>query len=255
MTGLRALCEQATVGCAIQLDHATDLELIRAGLDSGVGAVMADASSEPFAANVDFVARAVGLAATYGAAVEAELGRVEGDEEAAAGTLAGTLTDPTEAKDFIATTDVDCLAVSIGNVHGHYRSVPTLDLPRLQAIATRVSRPLSLHGASGLPSAMVGAAIARASERSTSTRNCARPTSLRSSAGCPSFARAFECSTSASASRELDCRSVGRQARRASRLLAKRECSPALTIERGSIRTQRGLCEPYCTTCRSSRSG
>ena len=60
MTGLRALCEQATVGCAIQLDHATDLELIRAGLDSGVGAVMADASSEPFGANVDFVARAVG---------------------------------------------------------------------------------------------------------------------------------------------------------------------------------------------------
>ena len=44
-----------------------------------------------------------------------------------------------------------CLAVSIGNVHGSYAKPPKLDWGRLEEIRRRVSIPLSLHGASGLP--------------------------------------------------------------------------------------------------------
>ena len=51
----------------------------------------------------------------------------------------------------MAETGADCLAVSIGNVHGVYREPPDLDWARLEAIRTSTRQPLSLHGASGIP--------------------------------------------------------------------------------------------------------
>jgi tagatose 1,6-diphosphate aldolase GatY/KbaY len=50
--------------------------------------------------------------------------------------------------------------VCIGNVHGHYRSEPKLDMERLSRIRNVVGVPLVLHGASGLPTEMVHQAIA-----------------------------------------------------------------------------------------------
>jgi tagatose 1,6-diphosphate aldolase GatY/KbaY len=69
------------------------------------------------------------------------------------------LTDPDQAADFVAHTGVDALAVCIGNIHGHYRGEPRLDFDRLAAIRQAVPVPLVLHGASGLPEAMVSRAI------------------------------------------------------------------------------------------------
>ena len=53
---------------------------------------------------------------------------------------------------------VDCLAVSIGNVHGHYASTPALDWERLERLRG-AGAPLALHGASGLPDADVRRAV------------------------------------------------------------------------------------------------
>jgi tagatose 1,6-diphosphate aldolase GatY/KbaY len=92
--------------------------------------------------------------------VEAELGHVEGGEDVATATEAGSLTDPDEAVWFVAATGCDCLAVSIGNVHGRYARAPELDWERLRAIHDRVDVPLSLHGASGIDDADVARAIA-----------------------------------------------------------------------------------------------
>jgi tagatose 1,6-diphosphate aldolase GatY/KbaY len=50
--------------------------------------------------------------------------------------------------------------VCIGNVHGRYRSEPRLDFDRLATIQRTVPVPLVLHGASGLPEAMVRRSIA-----------------------------------------------------------------------------------------------
>ena len=47
----------------------------------------------------------------------------------------------------------------IGNVHGHYRRPPVLDFARLEEIHRRISLPLVLHGASGLPAEMIQRAI------------------------------------------------------------------------------------------------
>jgi fructose/tagatose bisphosphate aldolase len=60
------------------------------------------------------------------------------------------MTTPGEAERFVKETGVDCLAVAVGNVHGHYSGTPNLDWRRLEEIQGRVPGPLSLHGASGL---------------------------------------------------------------------------------------------------------
>ncbi|MDQ3793538.1 MAG: class II fructose-bisphosphate aldolase, partial [Actinomycetota bacterium] len=92
--------------------------------------------------------------------VEAELGRVEGHENQAGETLSGAMTDPGEAGEFAGESGVDCLAVAVGNVHGHYSGTPELDWTRLEGIRERIPALLSLHGASGLPEADLERAVA-----------------------------------------------------------------------------------------------
>jgi ketose-bisphosphate aldolase len=149
LAALLAVADEARVPMCVQLDHVDDDALIDASLAAGVGAVMADGSmlsleqNGAFAADVRRRAGAAGL--------EVELGHIEGGEDVAAATEAGALTDPGEAATLVAETRCDCLAVSIGNVHGRYASPPRLDWRRLERISELVDVPLSLHGASGLP--------------------------------------------------------------------------------------------------------
>jgi tagatose 1,6-diphosphate aldolase GatY/KbaY len=60
----------------------------------------------------------------------------------------------------VRATNVDALAVSVGNVHGFCRGEPRLDFVRLREIRARVNVPLVLHGASGLPPEIIKQAIA-----------------------------------------------------------------------------------------------
>src|SRR5215210_6593386 len=71
----------------------------------------------------------------------------------------GAMTEPGEAERFASETGVDCLAVAVGNVHGHYSGAPELDWARLEEVRERISVPLSLHGASGLPGADLERAV------------------------------------------------------------------------------------------------
>ncbi|HZO48687.1 MAG TPA: class II fructose-bisphosphate aldolase [Gaiellaceae bacterium] len=155
---LLAVAAEAGVPMAVQLDHVADDALIDEALAAGIGAVMADGSRLPLADNAAFAAAVRARAGVAG--VEAELGHVEGGEDVAAATEAGALTDPDEAAAFVAATGCDCLAVSIGNVHGRYAAPPRLDWERLARIRAAVDVPLSLHGASGLPDDDVRRAVA-----------------------------------------------------------------------------------------------
>ena len=57
-----------------------------------------------------------------------------------------SLTDPEEAASFVERTGIDCLAVSIGNVHLLTHSTAQIDLTRLTAIQEHISVPLVIHG-------------------------------------------------------------------------------------------------------------
>jgi len=146
-----AAAKGSSVEVLVQLDHARDETLIERAAGCGVDAVMADGSKLPFVKNLAFTRAVASSMRRCGVGVEAELGLVEGHEDEAGETLSGAMTDPEEAEKFTDESGVDCLAVAVGNVHGHYSGMPKLDWKRIEEIRGRTSAPLSLHGASGLP--------------------------------------------------------------------------------------------------------
>ncbi len=155
-----AAVAEAAVPMNVHLDHSASPSQIAAGLQAGLTSVMADGSHLPYAENLAFTREMVALARAHGAEVEAELGRISGTEDGlSVAEFEARFTDPEQAAGFVAATGVDALAVCIGNVHGPYPREPELDLQRLSAIRRAVSVPLVLHGASGLPEALVRQAI------------------------------------------------------------------------------------------------
>ena len=161
---LVALClvaaRAAAVPIGVHLDHSASADDIRAALGAGLASIMADGSHLPYADNVAFTRQMVTMVHEQGGTVEAELGRLTGTEDGLTiPEYEARLTDPDQAADFAGQTRIDALAVCIGNVHGRYHGEPRLDFERLNAIRKAVSVPLVLHGASGLPEAMVRRAI------------------------------------------------------------------------------------------------
>jgi tagatose 1,6-diphosphate aldolase GatY/KbaY len=155
-----AAARVAQVPVAVHLDHCPDLDLIEACFAWGLSSALADGSHLPFAQNVAFTRRAVDLAARYGGAIEAELGYLAGTEDGmTVEERASSLTDPTQAREFVAETRAALLAVSIGNVHGYTPAPPPLDFARLVQVAIQVDVPLVLHGASGIPQEDIQRAI------------------------------------------------------------------------------------------------
>lgn len=143
----RVIVERAKVPVAFLLNEVWELDHARRGILSGFNAVMLNTCHLPYERNVELTREVVKFAHPNSVEVEAELGCLpdfgEGEK--------GTLTDPEQAREFVETTGVDCLAVSIGNVHMQIEGKATLDLTRLRALREKVDIPLVLHGGSGLP--------------------------------------------------------------------------------------------------------
>ncbi|WP_044639977.1 tagatose bisphosphate family class II aldolase [Risungbinella massiliensis] len=138
---------------ALHLDHHETIEAIKESLDLGAKSVMIDASHHNFEENIAIVKEVVELAHQYGATVEAELGRLGGQEDdLVVDEKDSFFTDPASAKEFVERTGIDSLAVAIGTAHGLYKSEPKLDFDRLKEIREQLEGfPLVLHGASGIP--------------------------------------------------------------------------------------------------------
>src|SRR5215467_4541909 len=140
---------------AVHLDHG-DEETAHECIDSGFySSVMIDASHEPFAENVAITRRVVEHAHSKGISVEAELGMLGGVEEhVAVDEKDARLTDPDEAKEFVARTGCNSLACAIGTSHGAYKFSGTqgLHFDRIRAIQERLPGfPLVMHGSSSVP--------------------------------------------------------------------------------------------------------
>lgn len=141
----------------LHLDHCDDEALIFACIDAGWDMVMFDGSHRPFAENLRRTRSVVERAHAAGAAVEAELGGIGGEEDGAAAGCA--VADLAEVDEFIG-TGIDCLAVGFGNVHGHYKTKQALRWDVLEAVGERTTLPLVLHGGTGLVQAEIARAVA-----------------------------------------------------------------------------------------------
>ncbi|AQR77018.1 tagatose bisphosphate family class II aldolase [Paenibacillus larvae] len=153
---VEAAARRSTVPIALHLDHHETLEDIQASVELGTRSVMIDASHHPFQDNIAIVNEVVEYAHAHDATVEAELGRLGGQEDDLVVDVADSFyTDPASAQTFVEQTGIDSLAVAIGTAHGLYKSEPKLDFERLADIRKIVDIPLVLHGASGIPAADV----------------------------------------------------------------------------------------------------
>jgi tagatose 1,6-diphosphate aldolase GatY/KbaY len=155
-----ALGQESTVEVAVHLDHCSSPKQIEFALHSGLTSIMADGSAMEYDDNICFTRDMVEMAKQVKGSVEAELGRLTGEEDGISiYEQEGLMTNPEQAVDFIAQTGIAALAVCIGNVHGRYRRPPQLDFKLLSTIAERVTIPLVLHGTSGLPDDMIRQSI------------------------------------------------------------------------------------------------
>jgi fructose-bisphosphate aldolase, class II len=156
-------------------DHGNSPATCLSAIENGFTSVMMDGSLKEdgktpadYEYNVKVTAEVVKLAHAKGVSVEGELGCLgslesgEGEAEdghGAEGKLSHDqlLTDPQEAKDFVAKTGVDALAVAIGTSHGAYKFTRKPDkgvlaMERIEQIHKLLPNcHLVMHGSSSVP--------------------------------------------------------------------------------------------------------
>lgn len=172
---LAALESHPDIPVVMHQDHGTSPKVCQASIRSGFSSVMMDGSlredgktPSDYDYNVNVTRLVCQMAQSIGVSVEGELGCLgsletgqagEEDGVGAEGTLDHSmlLTDPEQAKDFVAKTGVDALAIAIGTSHGAYKfsRKPTGDILAIDRIAAihKVipNTHLVMHGSSSVP--------------------------------------------------------------------------------------------------------
>ena len=171
-TYLVKLVEAAVLECpeipiVLHLDHGPDFETCKACIDGGFTSVMIDASSKPFAENIEITRKVVEYAHAHGVVVEAELGTLAGiEDDVKVEHGAASYTRPEEVEEFVTKTGCDSLAIAIGTSHGAYKFTaaqctrnekgilvpPPLRFDVLHECEKRLPGfPIVLHGSSSVP--------------------------------------------------------------------------------------------------------
>jgi len=172
---LAAVEAHPDIPIVLHQDHGATPSVCMQAIRSGFTSVMMDGSLREDAStpasydyNLDVTRRVCEMAHAVGVSVEGELGCLgsletgeagEEDGVGAAGKLTHDmlLTDPAQARDFVARTGVDALAIAIGTSHGAYKFSrrPTGDIlaiDRIAAIHAQVPNThLVMHGSSSVP--------------------------------------------------------------------------------------------------------
>ena len=175
-TYLVKLVEAAVIECpeipiALHLDHGPDFETCKSCIDGGFTSVMIDASSKPFAENIEITKKVVEYAHDHGVVVEAELGTLAGvEDEVNVSAEDSSYTRPEEVEEFVTKTGCDSLAIAIGTSHGAYKFTaaqcnrneqgilvhPPLRFDVLEEVSKRLPGfPIVLHGSSSVPQSFV----------------------------------------------------------------------------------------------------
>lgn len=146
------MAERASVPVVLHFDHGLTEDKVIEALRLGYTSVMYDCSADTYEVNQEKVKRMTEIVHAFGATIEAELGHVGSNADAAEGSSKdhSIYTEPEQAAAYAKATGVDALAVAVGSSHGAYKEAPKLDFERLREIEQMVDIPLVLHGGSGL---------------------------------------------------------------------------------------------------------
>ncbi len=171
-TYLVKLVEAAVIECpeipiVLHLDHGDTFETCKSCIDDVFTSFMIDASSKPFAENIEITKKVVEYAHDRGVVVEAELGALAGvEDEVNVSAEDSHYTRPEEVEEFVSKTGCDSLAIAIGTSHGAYKFTaaqctrnekgelvpPPLRFDILEEVVKRLPGfPIVLHGSSSVP--------------------------------------------------------------------------------------------------------
>lgn len=149
-----------TVPVAIHLDHGSSFEKCVEAIHAGFTSVMIDGSHYPLEENIALTKKVVDVAHALGVSVEAELGRIGGQEDdLVVDDAEAAYAIPEECKELVEATGVDCFAPALGSVHGPYKGEPNLGFDHMKKIDSLVGIPLVLHGGTGIPTKDIQKAI------------------------------------------------------------------------------------------------
>jgi fructose-bisphosphate aldolase class II len=135
----------------LNLDHGRSFPYIKKAIEAGYEAVHFDGSDLSLEENIKETKKLINYAKKFRVLVEGEVG-----------VIGGVLTKPQDALKFVNETNIDSLAVAVGNIHGIRPAGinPNLNLERLKEIKNKLgSLPLVLHGGSGTPQQDIKKAI------------------------------------------------------------------------------------------------
>ena len=155
---VKVLNEHYPIEIFSHLDHCTQPELLIECAQSGFDSVMYDGSHTPYKENVAVTKELADICHQHHVYLEGELGIIYGEAVPVKSTYS-EFTVPECAAEFIHKTEVDSLAVSIGNQHGFYKGNPKLNFPLLKELNQICPTPLVLHGGTGIPQADIIKAI------------------------------------------------------------------------------------------------
>ncbi len=172
---LAAVETHPDIPIVLHQDHGASPAVCQQSIRSGFTSVMMDGSlmedaktPASYEYNVEATRKVCEFSHYLGVSVEGELGCLGSLETGEAGEEDGSgavgklthdmmLTDPEQAKDFVARTGVDALAIAIGTSHGAYKFTrqPTGDIlamDRIAQIHAAVPKThLVMHGSSSVP--------------------------------------------------------------------------------------------------------
>lgn len=131
----------------LNLDHGNNISLVKKCIDFGYSAVHFDGSNISLKKNIKYVKKITEKAHKKEILVE---GEIDG--------IGKGLTNPEEATKFESETNIDSLAIAIGNRHGYHKKVK-LNFKKLKEIKKNNGAFLVLHGGSGISNSQIKEAI------------------------------------------------------------------------------------------------
>lgn len=153
-------CRSLSVPCCLLLNESPHLKWVNEAIELGFGLVMYTEEGLGFEEQVRQVCGVVERAHRKGVAVEGELSPLPGvGGELLAAPEATDSDDPELACLFVEQTQIDALAVNIGQAHLHGRSEVHLNFARLKQLRDKIDIPLVLHGATSISQSDIKEAI------------------------------------------------------------------------------------------------
>ena len=142
----RYLASQTKTNICCHIDHGYTLDECYEGIDSGFTSVMFDGSKLSLKQNIKVSKKIATRAHKHNISVEGEIGFVGYDN--------GKISEGTnieEAITFANNSNIDAMAISVGNTHLQTLKKANIDFHKIKLIQNNVKIPLVLHGSSGIP--------------------------------------------------------------------------------------------------------